>query len=63
MEIKEKNCEVCGHTLNISKENTYIVKVENMLFHNTDDYDATDCPYCGCQNLLHKRYRKSDDVK
>lgn len=24
-----------------------------------EDYDATDCPYCGCQNVLKKRYKRT----
>ena len=58
MEIKEMNCKVCNHPLNISKENVYVAKVENALFHTSENYSATDCPYCGCQNLLQKRFEK-----
>lgn len=58
MEIKEMNCRVCNHPLNISKENVYVAKVNNKVFGFTENYNATDCPYCGCQNLLQKRFEK-----
>ena len=58
MEIKEINCKVCNHLLNISKENVYVAKAGNLVVSMTENYSATDCPYCGCQNLLQKRYEK-----
>lgn len=58
MEIKEMKCKVCNHPLNISKENVYVAKVENVFFHTSKNYSATDCPYCGCQNLLQERFEK-----
>ncbi len=59
METKEVNCSVCNHPLNISKENVYVAKnVKNLLFGN-EDWSATDCPYCGCQNLLKRRFEKA----
>ena len=58
MDIKILRCKVCNHPLNISKDNVYVVKVTNMLFGVSENQDATDCPYCGCQNLLQKRYEK-----
>lgn len=32
MEIKEVNCPVCNQPFNISKENVYMAKVENVFF-------------------------------
>ncbi len=58
MEIKEVHCKVCNHILDISKDNVYQTRVENAFFHNVNIYDATDCPYCGCQNLLKERHEK-----
>ena len=58
MDINIKRCEVCNHPLNISKDNVYVAKVENMIFHISENCSATDCPYCGCQNLLQKRHEK-----
>ena len=58
MDINIKRCKVCNHPLNISKDNVYVAKAENVFFHTHENYSATDCPYCGCQNLLQKRYEK-----
>ena len=59
MEIKEIHCKVCNHILDTRKENVYQTRVESAIFHNANIYDATDCPYCGCQNLLKERYEKA----
>lgn len=59
MEIKEMNCKVCNHPLNIRKENVYVAKVENAFFRTSENYSATDCPYCGCQNLLKRRFESA----
>lgn len=58
MEIKEMNCKVCNHPLNISKENVYVAKVTNQFFTMLKNYNAVDCPYCGCQNLLQERFER-----
>lgn len=58
MNINTKRCKVCNHPLNISKDNVYEAKVENVFFHTFENYSATDCPYCGCQNLLQKRFER-----
>ena len=57
-ETKELRCKVCNHSLDIRKDNTYKVNVTNQIFKLTELQDATDCPYCGCQNLLSRRYEK-----
>ncbi len=59
MKIKEMYCEVCNHLLDIRKENVYEVNIAGTIFGNTENYDATDCPYCGCQNVLKKRYKRT----
>lgn len=58
MEIKELRCKVCNHPLNIAKENVYVANVTNQFFNYEKKYDAVDCPYCGCQNLLNDRYER-----
>ena len=55
MKIKEVKCEVCNHPLNIVKENVYV----NNFLSDDEDWSATDCPYCGCQNLLKRRFEKA----
>lgn len=56
-------CKVCGTKLNIEKGNVYVAQVVNNFFHFTENWNATDCPYCGCQNLLKIRHDKESDVR
>ena len=60
MDININRCKVCNHPLNMSKDNVYVARVENVFFHSSENYSATDCPYCGCQNLLQKRFDRSE---
>lgn len=60
MKIRERYCEVCNHTLNISKDNVYTANVGESIFGMNEKWDAIDCPYCGCQNLLKRRYAKNN---
>lgn len=62
MAIEEKYCDVCGHVLNLHKDNVYRVKGKN-LFGNEVIHDATDCPYCGCQYELKLRYETTKESK
>lgn len=50
-------CAVCGNEFEIEIDKKYIVKIQESLM-NVTYYDAIDCPYCGCQNLLWKRLPK-----
>lgn len=57
--MKEVLCSICGTTLDLQKDKVYLVKENNGLagyFKPGDIWHATDCPYCGCQNLLVKRF-------
>lgn len=57
--LKVVNCKVCNHPLDLQKDKVYLVKENNGLagyFKPGDIWHATDCPYCGCQNLLTKRF-------
>lgn len=59
MKIRRKRyCEVCNHELDIRKENVYTVNLTASIFGAREDWNATDCLYCGCQNLLKRRYLK-----
>lgn len=60
MKIREKYCELCNHVLDIRKENVYTVNLTATIFGEREDWNATDCPYCGCQRLLKRRYPKSN---
>lgn len=61
--MENNQCKVCGTKLNIEKGNVYVAQVTNNFFHFTENWNATDCPYCGCQNLLKIRHDKAFDVK
>lgn len=56
-EIKRWHCSVCSNELNIEKGNIYTVAKINRIFDLEEDWDAVDCAYCGCQNLLKRRYK------
>ena len=58
-DIKQK-CSVCGNSYGISKKNIYVVKVDtDSIFTPKGNYDACDCPFCGCQHILKRRYEKA----
>ena len=54
-------CKVCEKEFELLKKNKYIVNVEltalQRAFGMVSDkvYEAFDCPYCGCQNLVNER--------
>lgn len=58
-----KFCDVCKTPLEINKKTVYVVSVENRFFHYVDNWNAVDCPHCGCQNLLKNRYEKETERK
>ncbi len=59
-ETKIRRCDVCNHTLDITKKKLYVVMMKRGSWNLTvsENYDAVDCDYCGCQNLVHIRYEK-----
>lgn len=54
--MKIVNCCVCGKQLNLAKEKYIIEKSVPFQTDNIKEYDALDCDYCGCQNVLNIRY-------
>lgn len=66
MAIEEKYCDVCGHVLNLHKDNVYdaVKKVVMPLgfINNTEVWSATNCPYCNCQILLKQKYAKENKL-
>lgn len=61
MKFFEKNtCEICGKTFPLDKEYVYQIKKELPVLASLTEpaqiYDAIDCPFCGCQKILNKRY-------
>lgn len=59
MEYGKRTCCVCGKEFEMSKDIRYTA-VSTGWFDNTR-YDAIDCPYCGCQNVLQERKFKEND--
>lgn len=51
-------CCVCGKEFEMSKDIRYTA-IDGGLF-NWTRYDAMDCPYCGCQNVLQERRQRED---
>lgn len=61
--MDEKKCSVCGTPLDLSKDKTYLVKIENFFTKECCVYDAVDCGKCGCQNILKERKKRVGDGK
>lgn len=61
--MKNVECCVCGAQLNLKKEKYIIEKAVPFQDENIKEYDAVDCDYCGCQNVLNIRYPKISEVK
>lgn len=62
-------CRVCDKPLHLSKEERYdVVKPGGLsLLASKPRYEAFDCLYCGCQNVVRERYEcvtinKEEDV-
>ena len=59
-----KTCKVCGNKFTLDTNLHYIardnVKTGMTAFVGGSEgalYDAFDCPYCGCQNVMQERKR------
>lgn len=62
-------CKICGKDFELKVDNHYIVRDEeiqrlgiaSIVGSNTEKesklYDAFNCPYCGCQNVVQERKR------
>lgn len=61
-------CQCCGATFTPTKEQHYIVKdatpgkVLLMTAAEPKQYDAFDCPQCGCQIIVGERLRPVDEA-
>jgi len=58
-------CHVCKKLIQLDTETTYIAYQMGEREHffkpyRTAYFDATDCSYCGCQNILGARLPKSE---
>lgn len=57
-------CKVCEKEFELKKGDRYTA-VPGYGFGRifaVDMYDAIDCPCCGCQNLIQKRYGKENET-
>lgn len=57
--MNTKCCEVCGEEFELRKNDIYIADVFNSPFEVSAHWNAIDCPKCGCQILLKRRYNGS----
>jgi len=56
MFLHKKRCIVCRRLFTLEKDNLYIIEEKGSLFQTlvtpAQRFNAVDCPYCGCQNVL-----------
>lgn len=54
-----KRCKVCNRFFKLKAENKYLVVNEPIflkaLTEKTTVFEAFDCPWCGCQNVVNVR--------
>lgn len=57
-------CKICNKKFELLKENRYMVTNENLKEISkiglSNVFEAFDCPYCGCQNIVGNRYMNID---
>lgn len=63
-----KKCKACGKPLRLRKDGLYIVekKDETLLgvfTTQTQYFEAFDCPWCGCQNIIGVRECRVADTQ
>ncbi len=55
-------CGVCGYRVTPKKEEIYVVEeprgVMEALTQPPKRYNAMDCPYCGCQIVMNRRFQR-----
>ena len=67
---KKYECKVCGSSIVPNKNNRYTVKdrlctggISNAItgsYTEPEEYDAFDCPICGCQLVAQKRLKRAE---
>lgn len=50
-------CKICGKEFELREEDRYFVINNSVIFQQKKLGEAFDCPYCGCQNVVNKRYK------
>lgn len=58
-EEKQLHCEICGTLLYPNVNTTYTINTSTGVYLTPELYDAMDCPVCGGQIILGRRYKKS----
>lgn len=54
-------CKICNKEFELLKENRYMVTNEKLKEIGLSSvFEAFDCPYCGCQNIVGNRYMNID---
>lgn len=64
-DIKKIKCKVCGKKFEPQIENHYTATEDkglNGFFSGSQSYDCFDCPACGSQNAVTKRFDKYDGL-
>ena len=51
---KTYTCDTCGFVFNPVREGIYIARAIDFSLPTGSEWNAMDCPQCGCQNLLSK---------
>ena len=55
IEKDKRECNVCGNGIRLKKEEIYVIKNNTNIMIPTL-FNAIDCPFCGCQTILKRRY-------
>lgn len=59
-------CHVCGKKLVLHPTKTYLAResatILSALTQSTYLLECTDCDFCGCQNILNKRFPKNEII-
>lgn len=55
-------CKICDSEFELNKDKRYIVSenISDPIFPIFKDYEAFDCPVCGCQNVVNKLFIKKE---
>lgn len=59
IECIKMECRVCGGSFKLLKEQRYTARGVLGLFY----YDAVDCPFCGCQNIIQNRKASCEETE
>lgn len=64
--MNDYKCKVCGCEFMLLSQNRYTADATPggpfSVLCDTLLQDAFDCPMCGCQNIVGRRYQKYDDA-